>query len=306
MTLDQLITLQTVSSVKSFRRAAESLHLTQPAVSKQIRALEEELGERLFERGRTARLTEAGAALLKHAEQLSQIVRTAKDEIADLKQLRRGHLSIGASHTIATNLLPDLVEAYRAKYPEVTLSVETGWSPEILGRVLSHDLELGVVVLVTPEPDDTPQLTCTPLEITETVFVASPKYPQVKKEELTFEEFRRLPLILNHEGCLYRRYLQSRFTEKGATMNVAVEVLGFELEKKLTQLGLGVSLLSKLLVAKELKEKSLRAFKVKGLQLRSYSCLVYRRDKYIHGAMREFLALLKKIFPKAQVPAGEE
>ena len=83
-------------------------------------------------------------------------------------------------------------------------------------------------------------------------------------------------------------------------MNIAVEVIGFELEKKLTQLGLGVSLLSKILVAKELKEKSLKTFTVKGLQLRSYSCLVYRRDKYIHGAMKVFLSLLQEAFEPAK------
>ncbi len=84
-------------------------------------------------------------------------------------------------------------------------------------------------------------------------------------------------------------------------MNVAVEVLGFELEKKLTQLGLGVSLLSRILVAEELKEKTLKTFTVKGLHLRSYSCLVYRRDKYIHGAMRGFLKLLQEVFHKARL-----
>jgi DNA-binding transcriptional LysR family regulator len=100
MTLDQLTTLQAVSRTRSFRRAAEFLHLTQPAVSKQIRALKLELGERLFERGRTATLTTAGKTLLKHAEHLSQILRIARDEIEDLKELRRGQLSIGVSHTM--------------------------------------------------------------------------------------------------------------------------------------------------------------------------------------------------------------
>lgn len=301
MTLDQLVTLQTVSSAKSFRRAAEQLHLTQPAVSKQIRALELELGERLFERGRTARLTAAGTTLLKHAEHLSKIVRIARDEIADLRELRSGHLSIGASHTVATHLLPDLIETYRLEYPQVALSVETGWSPEIISRVAAHDLDLGLVVLVTPKPDDAPHLACTPVDSTETVFVASAKDSLVKKRQLTFEEFTKLPLILNHEGCLYRRYLESRFAERGAAMNIAVEVLGFELEKKLTQLGLGVSLLSRLLVAKELREKSLKTFTVKGLYLRSYSCVVYRHDKYIHGAMRGFLKLLQEVFRKAKL-----
>lgn len=301
MTLDQLVTLQTVSGTKSFRRAAETLHITQPAVSKQIRALELELGERLFERGRSATLTLAGRTLLKHVENLSRLLQTAREEIADLRELRRGHLSIGASHTIGAHLLPELVETYRLRYPQVSLSVETGWAPEILGRVVSHELDLGLVVLVTPGPENAPQLASAVLDTTETVFVASPKDPLVKKRHLTFEEFSKLPLILNHTGCLYRRYLESRFAEKGVAMNIAVDVIGFELEKKLTQLGLGVSLLAKLLVAKELKEKSLKTFTVEGLQLRSYSCLVYRRDKYIHGAAREFFKLLQEVFPKAKL-----
>ena len=304
MTLDQLVTLQTISTMKSFRRAAQSLHLSQPAVSKQIRALERELGERLFERGRTAQLTLAGATLLKHADRLSEIVRVARDEIADLRDLKSGRLAIGASHTVASQLLPGVIEAYRLQYPQVALTVETGWSPDVLGRVASHDLDLGMVVLTNPKPNGDSQLACFELDTAETVFVASPKDPRVKKQELTFEEFAKLPLILNHEGCLYRRYLAGRFAERGVPMNVAVEALGFDLEKKLTQLGLGVSLLSRMLVTKELKERSLKTFKVKGLQLRSYSCLVYRRDKYLHGAMRAFLKLLQHSFPKARLDAA--
>src|SRR5215470_6237759 len=173
MTLDQLLTVQTISTLKSFRRAAESLHLSQPAVSKQIRALETELGERLFERGRTAQLTLAGATLLKHANQLSQIVRVARDEVADLKELRTGRLSIGASHTSAAHLLPGLIEAYRKKYPQVSLSVDTGWSPVVLDRVRSHDVDLGLVVLTSPKPDESSQLACFALDTAETVFVAS-------------------------------------------------------------------------------------------------------------------------------------
>ena len=106
MTLDQLRTFQAVAAVKSFRGAAEVLHITQPAISKQIQALEAELNERLFERGKSARLTSAGAALLKHAEHLSRILAVAKEEITDLRELRAGHLSIGAAHSVATYVLP--------------------------------------------------------------------------------------------------------------------------------------------------------------------------------------------------------
>jgi len=303
MTLDQLVTFRTVCAVKSFRRAAETLHITQPAVSKQIRALEEELGERLLERGRVPIVTEAGGTLLKYAEHLSELVKNARNAIFDLKQLKRGHLTIGASFTLATSLLPDLVEKFRLKCPQVTLSVETGWSPDILRRVASRDLDFGLAVLVSAQANDA-QLTCTAFDTAQTVFITSAKEPLARKSVLSFEEFAKLPLIVNHEGCLYRRYLAGRFAEKGLPMNIAVEVLSFELEKKLTQLGLGVSLLSKALVSQELKERSLKTFKVKGLELRSYSCVVYRRDKYVHGAMRGFFEVLQSEFPKANIDTG--
>jgi DNA-binding transcriptional LysR family regulator len=101
MTLDQLRTFQAVAAVRSFRGAADVLHITQPAISKQIQALEAELNERLFERGKRAQLTSAGTALLKHAEHLSRILTVAKEEITDLRELRAGRLSVGAAHSMA-------------------------------------------------------------------------------------------------------------------------------------------------------------------------------------------------------------
>src|ERR1051325_1925211 len=102
MTLDQIRTFQAVAAARSFRRAAAALHLTQPAVSKQIRALEAELELPLLERGKTVRLTAAGAVLLKHAERLAVLLRSAREEIADIKDLRGGHVSLGATHSFAT------------------------------------------------------------------------------------------------------------------------------------------------------------------------------------------------------------
>jgi DNA-binding transcriptional LysR family regulator len=302
MTLDQLTTFRAISKTKSFRQAAALLHLTQPAVSKQIQSLEDELGERLVERGRQSSLTEAGEALLEHAEHLAQILQTARAQIADFRELRRGHLTIAASHTAGADMLPPIIGKYRARYPHVTLTVETGWAREILGRVTAGHVDLGIVLLSSPHLKDAPRLFCAPLQSSETVFVAAPGFPGVTKSRLTFDEFQRMPLIVNHKGSVYRQYLEQRFAERGAAMNIAVEVLGRHLEKRLTQLGLGASLLSRSLVARELKEKSLRSFKVSGLEMRSYCCLVYGRDKYVHGPMRGMLKLLDEVFPLNRPP----
>jgi DNA-binding transcriptional LysR family regulator len=292
MTLDQLHTFQTVATTHSFRRAAELLSLTQPAVSKQIQALETELEQRLFERGRTAQLTLAGTALLKHVEQLRRIVTVAKEEISDLRDLRQGRLSIGAAHSIATYELPQLIEAYRAAYPKINLLIESAWSAEITQRVLSHALDLGLLILVAPKLDGFPRLSFVPLATTDLAFVVAANNPLTKKERLTWDDLKEAPWILNHHGCVYRGYVERRLKERGQSIKVEVEVLGLELHKKLAELGLGISLLPQRFVSEEIRRGSLKSLHVMGEKLQAYSCLVFRSDKYIHGAMRAFLKLL--------------
>ncbi|MGH7825500.1 MAG: LysR family transcriptional regulator [Candidatus Binatia bacterium] len=305
MTLDQLRTFQAVAAANSFRRAAEVLHLTQPAISKQIQALEAELDQRLFERGRSSRLTLAGSALLKHVGHLSRILTTAKEEIADLKELRGGHISIGAAHSIATHILPNLIETYRSRYPKVNLSIEAAWSAEIMSRVAAYDLDLGLLVRVSPKLEGLPQLRFVPLARTDLVFVTSPNNPMTKKKSITWDDLAEAPWILNQEGCVYRGYIESKLRERGQAMKVEVEVIGLELQKKLTQLGLGVSLLPKDFVLTEVQRGDLRALKVKGTKIQNYWCLVFRNDKYLHGAMKAFLKLLGETFAPAKTALGK-
>ena len=300
ITLDQLRTFQAVAAVKSFRGAAEVLHITQPAISKQIQALEAELNERLFERGKSAQLTSAGAALLKHTEHLLRILTVAKEEITDLRDLRAGHLSIGAAHSVATYVLPGLIEAYRARYPKVKLSVNSAWSGEITGRVMTYDLDLGLIRLLSPKPQGFQQLTLVPFATNDLVFVASPKDRLAGKKRLTWADLQEAPWILNHNGCVYRSHIESRLKERGQALKVVVEVMGLELQKKLTELGMGVSVLPRNLVTAELRQGSLKALNVEGTTLQIYSCLVFRKDKYIHGAMKGFLRLLQETFRPAR------
>jgi DNA-binding transcriptional LysR family regulator len=299
MTLDQLHTFQTIATTHSFRRAAELLSLTQPAVSKQIQALETELEQRLFERGRSAQLTLAGTALLKHVDQLSRIVTVAKEEISDLRDLRQGKLSIGAAHSIATYELPRLIEAYRAAYPKINLVIESGWSVDITRRVLSHALDLGLLILVSPKLEGFPQLSFVPLATTDLAFVVAANNPLANRKRLTWDDLKDVPWILNHDGCVYRSYIERRLKERGQSIKVEVEVLGLELHKKLAELGLGVSLLPQRFVSEEIRRGSLKTLHVIGEKLQAYSCLVFRSDKYLHGAMRAFLQLLDQSFRPA-------
>lgn len=302
MTLDQLKTFQMVAAERSFGRAAELLHLTQPAISKQIQALETELDQRLFERGRKVQITAAGMTLLRHVEQLGHILRAAHDEMADLRELRSGYLRIGAAHSIATYVLPNLIEAYRSRHPKVNLAIESAWSAELTARVLKHDLDFALLVQISPDLDGATSLKAVPLAAMELVFVVSADLALAKKKNLAWDDLDNAPLILNQEGCVYRRYIEQRLKERGKTMKVEVEVIGLELQKKLTQLGLGVSLLPKNFVAAEISSGALRPLRLKETRLQSHHYLVFRRDKYIAGPMKAFLRLLGENFAPAREP----
>jgi DNA-binding transcriptional LysR family regulator len=229
-----------------------------------------------------------------------RILTVAKEEITDLRELRAGHLSIGAAHSVATYVLPGLIETYRARYPKVKLSVNSAWSGEITGRVMTYDLDLGLIRLLSPKPQGFQQLTLVPFATNDLVFVASPKDRLAGKKRLTWADLREAPWILNHNGCVYRSHIESRLKERGQALKVVVEVMGLELQKKLTELGMGVSVLPRNLVTAELRQGSLKALNVEGTTLQIYSCLVFRKDKYIHGAMKGFLRLLQETFRPAR------
>src|SRR4051812_18161270 len=117
MTLDQLTAFRTVVRAGGFGRAAAQLNLTQPAVSKQVRALEDELGQRVVERGRHVRSTPAGEVLLKYADRICEMLANAKQELADAAEHQRGDLAIGATQTIAAYLLPRVIASFRRRFP---------------------------------------------------------------------------------------------------------------------------------------------------------------------------------------------
>jgi DNA-binding transcriptional LysR family regulator len=300
MTLDQLRAFEALAATRSFHRAAEILHLTQPAVSKQIRALEAEFDQRLIERGRDARLTVAGLALLKHAERISRLLASAREEIADLREVRGGRLSIGAAHSFATYELPRLIEKYRKAYPAVSLAIEADWSVAIARHVAAHELDLGLLVLVGHRLEGFSQLNFAPLAESPLVFVVASSHPLARHKRLAWDDLKEVPWILNQHGCVYRGYIEDQLKQRGQSLKVEVEVLGLELQKNLTQLGLGVALLPRTFVGHELQRGTLTALDVAGSRLKAHSCLVLRNDKYVHGPMKAFLRLLQEHFAPAR------
>jgi DNA-binding transcriptional LysR family regulator len=149
----QLAYFVAVADTRHFTRAAQELHVSQPSLSQQIRALEQELGSPLFSRARgNIALTDAGQALLPLARRILADADTARQEVLELAQLRRGRVRLGATPSLCTGLLPDVLRAFHDRHPGIRLLVEEGGSHDLVRELARGQLDLALVVLPLPSP----------------------------------------------------------------------------------------------------------------------------------------------------------
>ena len=200
MNLAQLDTFLAVARTGSFTKAAELVHLTQSAVSRQMQDLEESLGVRLFERlGRTITLTPQGSILVEQGTRLLQDVKNVKDRLRDLDEEISGDLRVGASVTAANTFLPAALSAYRRRYPGVNLSLQPGHSMSLWARIRSNDLDVAITGPVEEQPDLD---SCLALE-DELVLVSAPDHFLAKRESLQPAELNGVSFISRDEGFGY-------------------------------------------------------------------------------------------------------
>jgi LysR family transcriptional regulator, transcriptional activator of the cysJI operon len=293
MEIHQLETFETVVRLQSFTRAAEQLHLSQPAVTRQIAALEAQLRTRLFDRlGRTVQLTPAGELLHKYAQSIVGLVAEAKTAIADMETGAAGKLTVGASNTLATYVLPGLLSRFRAQYPRVEIAVHTGVSAEVADIVRTNDADLG---LVTAEVRDAALLEV-PLSDYDTCVVVPPGHALAAQKEIRPSDIADHPLILMEPGTNLRTYVDRLLSSAGVEEQVTLELDNVEAIKRMIEAGLGISMLPEVAVASEVEEGRLAALYLKDVpQANRRITLVYRKDKYITAAMRAFIAVLSTL-----------
>lgn len=153
MQFQQLQYFVAVAETRHFTRAAELVHVAQPSLSQQIKALERELGADLFRRARgNITLTDAGEALLPLARRILADTDTARHEVQELVQLRRGRVRLGATPSLCTGLLPDVLRAFHDRYPGIRLLIEEGGSHDLVRQLARGALDLALVVLPLPTP----------------------------------------------------------------------------------------------------------------------------------------------------------
>jgi DNA-binding transcriptional LysR family regulator len=294
MNLAHLQAFASVARHASFSAAAQELHLTQPAVSKRIVALEEALGARLFDRsGRAVRLTEAGRVLLEHASRALDELAAARRRIHDLSGDIRGRLVIATSHHVGLRRLPPVLQAFKRRYPEVELELRFLESEEALASVAAGSLELAVVTLPQTPPA---RLLSQPLWRDDLLVVCGRDHPLAGLATPALADLARHPAILPGFETVTRQIVHQAFTQHGVQLRVEMSTNHLETIRMMVILGLGWSVLPATLV-----DARLRILPIAGLAMQRDLGVVQQRGRTLSNAAQ---ALRATLVEHAESPPG--
>ena len=266
-----------VAETGSFSQTSEQLFLTQPAISKRIAALEDELGTSLFDRiGRSVSLTEAGQALLPRAHKILLEVEDSRRAISNLSGNISGKLSIGTSHHIGLHRLPPVLRQFNIAYPDVELDIHFMDSEEACRGVEHGDLEIGIVTLPLSPIDniETKLIWPDPLSV-----VVNHKHPLSKTKPVNLDMLAEHPAILPSHGTYTREVIEQAFEPLGLKLNIGMSTNYLETIKMLVVVGLGWSVLPNSMLNRELQ-----ALKVNEISLRRDLGVVWHRNRTLSNA----------------------
>jgi DNA-binding transcriptional LysR family regulator len=286
-----LRTLQAIARHGSFSRAAQALHLTQPAVSMQVRHLEQALGLPLLERvGKRAFPTRAGQLLLDSADRALRELEAGVERVQQLRGVVAGRVRLGTSASISIYLLPPALRRFRARYPETEVVIVTGNAAEITRAIVANTLDVGIVSL----PVRGRELIVAPFFCDELVAIAPPERSWRRTKTVDAPTLAGHPLILFEAGATLRRVIDGWFHRAGVTPRSPMELGNTEAIKKLVEAGLGLSVTSWFSVKSEVRAGTLTAIRLTPSLERQIG-LVRRRDKPRSPALDAFVAGLEDL-----------
>ena len=284
----RLQVFHTVARLLSFTKAAESLHMTQPAVTFQVRQLEEYFNTRLFDRAHNRiSLTEAGKRVYEYAEEIFDLYAKMENAVRDITGEISGILIIGASTTIAEYMLPSLLGDFKKKYPDITVQLRVSNSDGIVTMVENNDIDLGVV----ESPVLNKNLVVEECRKDRLVAIVPPQHALSGNETVTIKELLEHDYIAREEGSGTREVIHEHLADAGyksADLHVAMELGSPEAIKGAVEAGMGVSIASEVSIHKELQLGTLVALELSPSLERPFS-FVHQKQKFRQRAMDELL-----------------
>ena len=291
MDFDQIETFLEVAKLSSFSRAAERRFRTQPAISSQIRSLEEEVGARLLDRsgGRVA-LTAAGKVFQKYAEETIEQRRVMMVALAEMHRVPRGEIVVAANEGTCLHILPEVFAEFKRQYPNVAVSVKRSEHQKILESLIENSSDFGVVSM----PIKDKRYTVVPIHRDELVVITPVNHPLAACPEVALADVAKYPLLLPKLGRT-RDALEALFHEHRLKPIVSMELDSSELTKRFVAANVGIGFIPKSNVAEDVKAKVLAALKVSEVVLQRDLALVFRTDKALSRAALAFIDIAVKL-----------
>ncbi len=286
----------TVADTKSFSKASEIIHLTQPAVSLQIQALEEIFETKLFDRSsNTVTLTPAGEILYKYAKDILSLYASAERAVGGITGLVKGSITVGASTTIGNYLLPPVIAEFRKVHPKIKIHLLVGNTKRIVELLKGGVIDLGLVEGEVSKY----KLTMEKLISDELTLIIASKGQPAKTNEISILEITKMPFVFREEGSGTRQVIEYYLSKNGLStqnMNISAILGSTEAIKEAVENGIGVSIVSRWAVRKELRYGSLRTLKFRECEMLREFSLLFNRNTISTYSVDTFLSFLKS-FP---------
>jgi DNA-binding transcriptional LysR family regulator len=284
----------------SFSRAGEVLFMSQPAISKHIKALEEKYGTSLFHRkGNVVHLSEAGKLLYNHLLQVKKIQNQLEFELSTLNDplKAKGQLKLGASTTVALYILPRILSAFHQKYPDVRISLLNRNTDSIVSALVAQEIDLGIVEARTK----TPAIQYHPFMSDEVVAVCSAKSPLAQKRSLAVEELKNIPVALREQGSGTLTALKQALGKhrvKLSDLNVGIRLAGTEALKNFLKEDECLGFLPRRALLRELRDGDLVLMEIAGLHIRREFFFIQRHGADQGGLNKAFISFAKASYNK--------
>jgi DNA-binding transcriptional LysR family regulator len=293
MDFDQLETFLEVARHTSFSKAAEKRFRTQPAISSQIRALEDEVGAKLFDRsGGKVSITAAGKAFQKYVEETLEARKVMQTAIGEMERVPKGEIVVGANEATCLHVLPEVFADFKKQYPEVNVGIQRAERGKILESIIDNSVDFGVVSI--PVTDN--RLTVVQIHRDELVVIAAPNHPlsKLKSKSAAVSDVVKFPLLLPKLGRT-RDAIEALFHERNLKPIISMELDSSELLKRFVAADVGVGFIARSNVLEDVKAGVLAAIPMSDALIKRDLALVFRKDKALSRAALAFIDIAVKL-----------
>jgi len=298
---NQLRTFCQAAKHGSYTTAAEKLYVTQPAVTAQMKLLEDHCNLKLFKKkGRKVYLTDEGKTLYQYARKIFDYEKEIEDVMEEMRKLKRGVLRLGTTKTYARYFMPLMITNFRETYPDIQIHLDEGSSLDMTLSLLDFRNEIAIIA----KAEDHPDVCFFPFSEEEVVLIAAPDHHLAGKSPTTFEHISKEPIIMKEVGSGTRKLVNTMFAKNNSTPVMLMETSNTEFIKQLVQRGDGISFLVKEAVAVELRDDKLATVPLQGHRLFLDMSVAYLKDQHLSPPAKAFLDILGKLAPEEMLPQG--